>query len=188
MSIEPVVTSYKEALAPIRERVGSVLKIRYQDFDHVCGWSEGLSGKIFGETQVKRLGVDKFFDAIRAVGLRICFEEDPEQTARMLQRVARNYSPRQANQVRMGNRSHLSNKLIAEVLNYLANKKGGLTELQAAVKNARSNSARNAASVRWRKRRECAFSSYPENALRISNPPMIPPTAQESCSATANAA
>src|SRR5260221_649325 len=75
-SVSTEVTSYNEALGPIRERVGAVLKIRYEDFDHLCGFAAGLSGKIFGQSQVKHLGVAKFFDAIRATGLRIRLEED----------------------------------------------------------------------------------------------------------------
>jgi hypothetical protein len=186
MSSEPV-TSYSEMVAAIRDRVGSVLEIAYVDFDDLCGFASGLSGKVFGPSQVKRLGPEKMFDAIRGVGLRIRFEEDPEQLARMLERVARNYSPRQANQARMGNRSHLSNQLIDEVLNYLANKKGGLTVLQAAVKKARSNSARRAANILWQKKREC-ISTSAENVLRISRAPMMPAPAEKSCTASASAA
>jgi len=152
---EPV-TTYTEALGPIRERVGAVLKIRYGDFDHLCSFPDGLSGKVFGAAQAKRLGIEKFFDAVRGVGLRIRFEEDPEQTARMLDGLLENTSPRQASQVRMNNRSHLSNKMIDEVLSYLANRKGGLTVLNDAVKQARSNRARRAAKAFWEERWERA--------------------------------
>ena len=106
MTAEPdrPVTSYTEALGPIRDRVGEVLKIGYTDFDHLAGLSEGLAGKIFGPSHVKRLGIDKFFDVVRAVGLRIRFEEDPEQTAKMLERIATKFHPRNSRNVRM-NRS-----------------------------------------------------------------------------------
>jgi hypothetical protein len=192
MMTEPV-TSYTEALGPIRERVGAVLKIRYGDFDHLCSFPDGLSGKVFGPAQVKRLGIEKFFDAVRGVGLRIRFEEDPEQTARMLERVAKNYEPRQANHARPGNHSHLSNALIDEVLTCLANRKGGLTVLNDAVKQARSNLARRASLAFWEKKRERDFSTYPENVSRISNAPALRPpevrgAAPYPCSAEANAA
>jgi hypothetical protein len=167
---EPV-TTYTEAIGPIRERVGAVLKIRYEDFDHLCGFSDGLSGKVFGASQVKRLGIDKFFDAVRGVGLRIRFEEDPEQTALMLERIARKYRPRQAQQARPNNRSHLSNKIIDEVITHLANRKGGIARLNDAVKQARSNQARRASQAFWAKKRERDFSTYPENVSRISNAP-----------------
>jgi hypothetical protein len=94
------VTSYNEALPHIRDRVGAVLKIRYEDFDSLCDFPAGLSGKVFGPAQVKRFGIEKFFDALRGAGLRIRLEEDPEQTAKMLARIAENYNPRQANQAR----------------------------------------------------------------------------------------
>jgi hypothetical protein len=187
---EPV-TSYTEALGPIRERMGTVLKIKYGDFDDLCGFPDGLSGKVFGPAQVKRLGIEKFFDAIRGVGLRIRFEEDPEQTAQMLERIAKRYEPRQANQARPNNHSRLCNETINEVLSYLANKRGGLTVLNAAVKQARSNLARRAALAFWKKKRECVasdFFTYPENVLRISSAPVLPSHAEKPCSARANAA
>jgi hypothetical protein len=56
----------------------------------------------------------------------------------------------------MGNRSHLSNSMIDEVLSYLANnKKGGLARLNKAVKQARSNHARRtiAIGVNWAQQR-----------------------------------
>jgi hypothetical protein len=146
------VTSYSEALPHIRDRIGAVLKIRYADFDDLCGFPAGLTGKVLGANQVKRLGVEKFFDAIRAAGLRIRFEEDPEQTAKMLARISENYHPRQANQARPFNHSHLSNKMIDGVLSYLANNKpGGLARLNDAVKEARSNWARHAHRIRYGK-------------------------------------
>jgi hypothetical protein len=148
--ISELVTSYTELIGVIRTRVGQ-LGVRYLDFDKLAGWAEGLSGKIFGPSEVKRLGPEKLFDALRASGMRIRLEHDPEQTQKMQARIAENFNPRQANQVRMGNRSHLSNALIDEVLNYLANRKGGLTRLNQAVKDARSNCARHAAKALWKK-------------------------------------
>ena len=68
---------------------------------------------------VKRFGSEKLFDAIRAAGLRLRVEVDPEQTAKMQIRIAENFIPRQAKQARPDNRSHLSNALIDEVLIYL---------------------------------------------------------------------
>jgi hypothetical protein len=184
MMTEPV-TTYSEALGPIRERVGTVLKIRLGDFDHLCGFPDGLSGKVFGPSQVKRLGIEKFFDAVRGAGLRIRFEEDPEQTARMLERVAQNYEPRQAHQARPGNHSRLSNVTIDEVLTHLANRKGGLTVLNDAVRQARSNLARRASKAFWEKRK-CA--SDFSNVVRISNAPALPSPAETPCSGEANAA
>jgi hypothetical protein len=190
--IEPV-TSYTEALGPIRERVGSVLKIRYEDFDHLCGFAAGLSGKVFGQSQVRRFGIEKFFDALRGAGLRIYLEEDPEQTARMLARIAENYLPRDANQARPNNHAHPSNKLVESVLNYLANKKDGLTQLNAAVKMACSHRARLGWQTR-RKRGVVDFAGYLENVSRMANAPALPEfveqesPSQNPCSAEANAA
>lgn len=65
---------------------------------------------MFGILQVKRLGPEKMFDAIRAAGLRLRIEEDPEQTAKMKARIAENFRPRQANQARPNNHAHPSNR------------------------------------------------------------------------------
>jgi hypothetical protein len=190
-----VITSYTELIAGIQARLGE-LGIRQIDFDKLAGFPEGLTGKVFGAAQVKRLGIEKMFDAIRAAGLRLRLEPDPEQLERMRKQIAENCQPRQANQARPGNRSHLSNALIDEVLGYLANKTGGLTVLNAAVKEARSNCSRHAAKVLWEKRRACGtgdFAAYLGNVSRISPPALRPPedhrsSAPNPCSAEANAA
>jgi hypothetical protein len=152
MTIE--VKTYTEALQPIRERVGAVLKIRYEDFDHLCGFAAGLSGKIFGQSQVKNLGVAKFFDALRATGLRICLEEDAAQTAKMLARVAENYNPRQSNQARMNNHasaisSHVLSRAFGHILREARKKRWAKTS-----KAERSAHARMMAMARHRKKRK----------------------------------
>jgi hypothetical protein len=149
-----MVTCYNEMIQRLRDRVGQ-LGVRYLDFDQLAGFAEGLSGKVFGGAQVKRLGIEKMFDALRAAGLRIRIEEDPEQTAKMRARIAANFNPRQAQQVRPRNDANMSNEAIDRVLNYLVNKRGGLIRLNAAVRRARSNCARRAAIAQWKQRREC---------------------------------
>ena len=160
------VTCYTEALGPIRERIGSVLKITYQNFDDLCGLPSGLSGKCLGQAQVKRFGIEKFFDALRGAGLRIRLEEDPEQTEKMLRRIAENYPPRQANQARLGNSANLSNKFIDSVLDCLTTKKGGIARLNKAVKQARANHARRtiAIGVNWAQKRSLQHISEETNA------------------------
>jgi hypothetical protein len=151
----PIVTCYREALPPIRDSVGAVLKIAYADFDQLAGWSDGMAGKIFGASQVRRLGIQKFFDALRAAGLRIRYEEDPEQTAKMLELVAKkDYEPRNDRQARMNNRSNLSNKLVDEVLNHLAEQRHGQAVLIGALKKARSNRSRRSAQTAAQKRKQ----------------------------------
>jgi hypothetical protein len=152
-----LVTSYTEAVTAIRARLGQRLNISYEAFDTLCSFPSGLSGKIFGPSQVKRLGPEKMFDALRAAGLRIRFEEDPGQTAMILDRIKNNFPPRQDKQARMNNRSHLCNRIIDEALDYLVNgKRGGLARLNDAVKQARSNQARRAANAFWKRKREHA--------------------------------
>jgi hypothetical protein len=126
------VTTYTELIAGIQARLGE-LGIRQVDFDVLAGFAPGLAGKVFGPSQVKRLGPEKLFDAIRAAGLKLKLEAGPKQLERMRKQIAENCEPRQAKQARMGNRSHLSNKIIDDVLGYLANRKGGLAPAPRCV-------------------------------------------------------
>jgi ferritin-like metal-binding protein YciE len=148
------VSCYTELINAIRSRVGE-LGIRYQDFDSLADFAAGLTGKVFGQSQIKRLGPEKLFDALRAASLKIRIEPDEEQLRRMQKSMAENCQPRQAKQARMNNHSHLSNKMINGVLDYLANKKGGLARLNKAVKQARANHARRtiATGVNWAQKR-----------------------------------
>jgi hypothetical protein len=75
-------------------------------------------------------------------------EVDPEQTRRMRSRIAENYLPRQAHQVRPRNNSRMSNKLIDDVLDRLANRKNGLKRLNRAVKQAQQPRAARCCEVR----------------------------------------
>jgi hypothetical protein len=184
---EITIISYTELIAGIQARIGE-LGIRQVDFDKLAGFAEGLTGKVFGASQVKRLGPEKLFDAIRAAGLKLKLEADPEQLERMRKQIAENCQPRQSNQARMGNRSHLSNKTIDDVLSYLANKRGGLTQLNAAVSAARSNWARHAAKALWeRKRGTGDFDAYAGNVSRISSAPALRPPEESASSPQAEA-
>jgi hypothetical protein len=138
--------TYNELIDGIQVRLGE-LGIRQVDFDKLASFADGLTGKAFGPSRVKRLGPEKLFDAIRAAGLKLRLEPDPEQLARMQKQIAENCQPRQAKQARMGNHSHPSNKMIDDVLSHLASKRGGLAQLRDAVKKARSNWARHAANA-----------------------------------------
>lgn len=114
------VTSYTELIGGITARLGE-LGIRYEDFDDLAGFAPGLSGKVFGPSQVKRLGPEKLFDALRAASLRLRVEPDPEQLAKMQKQMLEKCQPRQANQARMGNASSpiskpLQNRVFGHIL------------------------------------------------------------------------
>jgi hypothetical protein len=151
---EGIATHYVHLIPLLRDRL-AYFAIRYEDFDTHCDFSDGITGKCLGPAMVKRFGIDKLFDALAGSGLRLRVEEDPEQTAKMKARIEANYIPRQSNQARPNNHSHMSNALIDEVLGYLANKWGGLARLNKAVKQARSNHARRtiAIGVNWAQQR-----------------------------------
>lgn len=180
------ITTYTELIRGIQARIGE-LGIRQVDFDKLAGFADGLTGKAFGPSEVKRLGPDKLFDAIRAAALKLKLEPDPEQLERMRKQIAENCQPRQAKQARMGNHSQPSNKMIDDVLSHLANKKGGLTVLNDAVKEARSNWARHAAKALWEKRRACGpvdFATY-LGSVSQNGARMLPPPEQRDEAATA---
>lgn len=147
------ITSYTELVEGIRDRVG-VLGMRYQDFDDLAGFPAGLSGKVFGPMQVKRLGIEKLFDALRGAGLRLTIEEDPEQTARMRARIAEHYNPRQASQARQSNHastisSHVLSRAFSHVMRQARKQRwAGTTAAE------RSAHASKMAKERWRKHRK----------------------------------
>lgn len=153
MNAHQPIASYTELIAGInayREALG----VRLIDFDELAGFAPGLSGKAFGPAMVKRLGSAKLFDALRAAGLALRIEPDPKQLERMCSRIGENCQTRQANQARPNNQAQIANATIELALARLAKKKGGITRLNRAVKEARSNIARQAADARWQRRRQ----------------------------------
>jgi hypothetical protein len=143
-----IATTYTELMAAIRAQV-EALQVKLTDFDELAGFPAGLSGKVFGPLQVKRLGPEKMFDALRAAGLAIRVEVDPEQVARMQARIAANFLPRCANQARNGNHaSPLGMQLKTRVLRQLASN-GGKARMQGMTKAERSAHGRRAANARW---------------------------------------
>jgi hypothetical protein len=156
------VTSYTELVVGIQQRIGE-LGIRQVDFDVLAGFAPGLSGKAFGPSQVKRLGPEKLFDAIRAAGLRLRLEADPEQLEKMRKQIAEHCQPRQGNQARMGNHAHPSQKVIDSVVSHLVNRDGGLAILNKAVIEANFQVA-----AKKRKSNVTRFRSQP-----LRSPPIL---------------
>jgi hypothetical protein len=150
--IEPV-TSYTELMSAIQARVGA-LGLKLTDFDDLAGFPAGLSGKVFGMLQVKRLGPEKVFDAIRAAGLRLRVEVDPEQTAKMAIRISENYNPRQANQARNGHSaSPAGPAVLSRIFKPLA-KMGGKARMAQMTKDEMRAHQRAAAMAGVLKRRK----------------------------------
>lgn len=145
-------TSYTELIGVIRTRIGE-LGIRYEDFDVLAGFAPGLSGKVFGPSQVKRLGPEKLFDALVAASIRIRAEPDPDQLVKMQKQIAENCQPRQANQARMGNSSSpVGMQLTSRVFKHYA-KIGGKTSWENKSKKEQFAHQRKASLARWKKYR-----------------------------------
>lgn len=144
------VTSYTELMTSIRGHIETELQVRQLDFDRLAGFPAGLTGKAFGMLQVKRLGVEKLFDAIRAAGLRLRIEVDPEQLAMMKGRIEKKLMhPRQANQARPGHCSSPASKaVLSRVFKPLA-RLGGKARQRSMTKAERSAHAKHAINTRW---------------------------------------
>jgi hypothetical protein len=140
-------------MAAIQAQVGA-LGLKLTDFDDLAGFPAGLSGKVFGMLQVKRLGPEKMFDAIRAAGMRIRLEVDPDQEAKMRARIADNYNPRQANQSRPKHAaSPVSTAVLSRVFKPLA-RQGGKARWNGKSQQERSAHARRIANKRWKEYRK----------------------------------
>jgi len=162
------VTSYTELIGAIRARIGE-LGIRYEDFDVLAGFAPGLSGKVFGPSQVKRLGPEKLFDALCAASLKIRAEPDPEQLARMQKQIAEKCQVRQANQARMGNHaSPISKPIIDRVFGHFL-REGRKKRWVKVSKEKRSEHARNMANARWKKVRKANRAKRAGDAHRAAN-------------------
>jgi hypothetical protein len=170
--IEPV-TSYTELMSAIQARVGA-LGLKLTDFDDLAGFPAGLSGKVFGMLQVKRLGPEKVFDAIRAAGLRIRIEIDPEQEAKMRQRISENYNPRQANQARNNNHaSAVSTQVLSRAFGHIL-RKARKQRWAGKTKIERSEHARKIANVRWSRHRKRAKAAMKASRTRKQRLALIP--------------
>lgn len=143
------VTSYTELIKAIdAERVA--IGIRHLDFEVLTGMTQGHWGKAAGMLQVKKLGIEKIFDALRAAGLRIRLEIDPDQRAKMLARIADNFNPSNQNQARKNNHSSpVGMALTSRVFKQYA-RKGGKASWTKKSKKERFNHQRMASNARWR--------------------------------------
>ena len=147
------ITSYTELIAGIQAKVES-MGVKQSDFDELAGFAPGLSGKVFGMLQVRTLRLEKLFDAIRAAGLRIRLEDDPDQDAKMKSRIADKFNPRQANQARNGHASTpLSSAVLSRVFKPLG-RIGGKQRWAKKSKEERSEHMRMMVMARERKRRK----------------------------------
>ena len=153
MTATSEVTSYTEMIEGIKARLAD-LGIRYEDFDTLASFPDGLSGKVFGPSQVKRLGPEKLFDALRAAALRIRIEPDVEQLAKLQKQIAEKCQVRQANQARNGNHaSPVGTALLSRVFKHLS-RLGNEARKRKMTKVERSESAKHAANTRWKRKRK----------------------------------
>lgn len=149
---EVTVTSYTELIGGIGAKVQR-LNLRQADFDELAGFAPGLSGKVFGMLQVRTLRLEKLFDALRAAGLRLRLEDDPEQEAKMLARISSNYNLREANQARPGHASTTPSSAVLTRVFKAMGRTGGKARWHKKSKKARSDHMKMMVMAREKKRR-----------------------------------
>ena len=147
------VTSYTELIEGIKGRLGE-LGIRYEDFDTLASFPDGLSGKVFGILQVKRLGPEKLFDALRAAALRIRIEPDLAQLAKLQKQIAEKCQVRQANQSRPGHASTTPSSAVLTRVFKAMGRNGGKARWAGKSKKERSEHMKMMVLKRELKRRE----------------------------------
>lgn len=147
------VTSYTELIAAIE--AGRIeMSVRQLDFERLISVTQGHWGKAAGMLQVKKLGIEKIFDALRGAGLRIRIEVDPDQRAKMLARCTLKFNPMQANQSRPRHSSSMpSSAVLTRVLRPLA-RIGGKARWAKKTKAERSAHMKMMVMARELKRRE----------------------------------
>lgn len=147
------ITTYTELIRAID--AGRIeMGLRHLDFEVLAGMAQGHWGKAAGMLQVKRLGVEKVFDALRAAGLRIRLEVDPEQRAKMLERIADNFNPMNANQARPRHAASLPSTQVLNRVMQPWRKVGGKLRWAGKSKKERSEHMRMMAMARVRKERK----------------------------------
>lgn len=147
------VTSYTELIEAIKARIAE-LGIKYENFDALAWFAPGLSGKVFGPSQVKRLGSEKLFDALRAASLKITVQPDLEQLDKMRKQMDEHVQPRHANQARYANyASPMSTHQLSRVFKHLS-RLGAKGRMRKMTKAQRSAHASHAATQRWKQYRK----------------------------------
>lgn len=148
------VTSYTELIRGI-DAQRQVLNLRQLDFEKLAGFAPGLWGKVSGLLQVKQIRIEKTFDALRAAGLRLRIEIDPEQLARMQARIEKKLMhPSQSNQARHGHSASMpSSAVLSRILKPIG-KLGGKARWAKKTTEERSEHMRMMAMAGVRKRRK----------------------------------
>lgn len=147
------VTSYTELIAGID--AGRVeMGLRHLDFEVLIGVTQGHWGKAAGMLQVKKLGIEKIFDALRGAGLMMRLEVDPEQRAKMVARCADNFNPMHANQARPRHSSTLPSTPVLNRVMQPWRKIGGKKRWAGKSKKEISEHMRMMAMARVRKERK----------------------------------
>jgi hypothetical protein len=168
------VTSYTELIAGI-EAARTELGIKQRDFDDLAGFAAGSWGKAAGLLGVRQLRLEYMFAAIRAAGLRLRIEVDPEQRAKMLTRIADNYNPRTGYQARNGHAASLPSTPVLNRVMQPWRKIGGKKRWAGKSEAERSAHCRAIANQRWVRHRKRVAAGKKGAKTRKQRLALMPP-------------
>ncbi len=94
-AVARMISDYDGLVSAIRARVDE-MNISRNELDVQAGVPLGYSGKVLGPSQIKHLGYATMGPILGAIGCKLVLVEDPEQTAKILNRAR----PRDNSQVR----------------------------------------------------------------------------------------
>lgn len=106
--------NYQELIGAIGARVVE-LNVAHEPLEQAMGLTGGHLGKLLGPGQVKRLGVDKMWDVLECIGVRVVLVEHLDIAA-TIEEMGNAYRPRK----RRGKRGNLRRKVSPAVMRVAA--------------------------------------------------------------------
>ncbi len=139
-----IIADYDQLIAAFRARVDT-LQLSQALIDDLAGWASGYSGKLFGPSQTKRLGLGNLFILLETLGLGLALVENPAALRKMERRYERRSEwTRRTGVIRKQFSPEVRQKLVSEHMSEIGSIGG-----RARAKCVAARSARHAALSRW---------------------------------------
>lgn len=144
-----VVGSYEDLVAALRVRIDELQWSR-ETVDAVVGLTPGLAGKLFGPSQVKRMGWDNLWRVLEALGLHIHIVEHLD-IASTIDEADSRHKARHDKHRRVGVvRKRISPELQRMIMREMGRKGGGMASARHGTEHMSAIAAMGGAG-RWRK-------------------------------------
>ncbi len=141
------VRTYDDLIAALRARKDR-LRLTDATMDALAGWQSGYTGKLFGPSQVKKLGGLSFELALATLGVRLELVEDPETVAMMERRWEQRARPANVDAHRIS--ETLKRRVLPQIMRDLSKKAADARKAKIRP-STRRRIARLAAKARWRR-------------------------------------